>query len=124
MATGEFIASIAWAHDSFKIQQQGYPLKLIIPKQTAYEIGGSAIIKGGPNTENAKVFIDWLLTKEAQELSVATSYRYPVRADVAAPAGLPTLEEVDLVDYDRDQAASMKEAVLEKFDAEIISNRA
>ena len=52
MATGEFIASIAWAHDSFKIQQQGYPLKLIIPKQTAYEIGGSAIIKGGPNTEN------------------------------------------------------------------------
>ena len=80
VATGEFIASIAWAHDSFKIQQQGYPLKLIIPKQTAYEIGGSAIIKGGPNTENAKVFIDWLLTKEAQELSVATSYRYPVRA--------------------------------------------
>ena len=57
-------------------------------------------------------------------MSVATSYRYPVRADVAAPAGLPTLEEVDLVDYDRDQAASMKEAVLEKFDAEIISNRA
>ena len=124
VATGEFIASIAWAHDSFKIQQQGYPLKLIIPKQTAYEIGGSAIIKGGPNTENAKVFIDWLLTKEAQELSVATSYRYPVRTDVAAPVGLPTLEEVDLVDYDRDQAASMKEAVLEKFDAEIISNRA
>lgn len=38
VATGEFIASIAWAHDSFKIQQQGYPLKLIIPKQTAYEL--------------------------------------------------------------------------------------
>lgn len=57
-------------------------------------------------------------------MSVATSYRYPVRTDVAAPVGLPTLEEVDLVDYDRDQAASMKEAVLEKFDAEIIPNRA
>lgn len=124
VATGEFIASIAWAHDSFKTQQEGYPLKLIIPKQTAYEIGGAAIVKGGPNTENAKVFMDWLLTKEAQELSVATSYRYPVRSDVAAPAGLPALDEVDLVAYDRDQAASMKEAVLEKFDAEIISNRA
>ena len=62
VATGEFIASIAWAHDSFKTQQQGYPLKLIIPAKTAYEIGGPAIIKGGPNTENAKVFMDWLLT--------------------------------------------------------------
>ena len=87
------------------------------------EIGGSAIVKGGPNTENAKIFIDWLLTKEAQELSVATSYRYPVRDDVAAPKGLPALSEVDLVNYDRAKASSMKEAVLEKFEAEITSNR-
>lgn len=123
VATGEFIASIAWGHDSFKTQQEGYPLKLIIPQKTAYEIGGAAIIKGGPNTDNAKVFMDWLLTKEAQELSVATSYRYPVRDDVAAPKGLPALSEVDLVDYDRTKAASMKEAVLQQFEAEITANR-
>jgi iron(III) transport system substrate-binding protein len=123
VATGEFIISIAWAHDSFKTQQQGYPLKLIIPQQTAYEIGGAAIIKGGPNTENAKIFMDWLLTKEAQELSVATSYRYPVRTDVAAPAGLPALEDVDLVNYDRAKAAEMKEAVIQRFENEITSKR-
>ena len=123
VATGEFIASIAWAHDSYKTQQQGYPLKIIIPKQTAYEIGGAAIIKGGPNTENAKIFMDWLLTKDAQELSVSTSYRYPVRSDVAAPEGLPSLDEVNLVNYDRTKAADMKEDVLKKFDEEIISKR-
>lgn len=123
VATGEFIASIAWAHDSYKTQQQGYPLKIIIPKQTAYEIGGAAIIKGGPNTDNAKIFMDWLLTKDAQELSVSTSYRYPVRSDVAAPEGLPSLDEVDLVNYDRTKAADMKEEVLKKFDDEIMSKR-
>ena len=94
VATGEFIASIAWA-----------------------------IINGGPNTENAKIFMDWLLTKEAQELNVESSYRYPVRTDVAAPEGLPALEDVDLVDYDRDQATAMRESVLEKFEAEIMANR-
>lgn len=77
-----------------KTQQEGYPLKLIIPEQTAYEIGGAAIINGGPNTENAKIFMDWMLTKEAQELNVESSYRYPVRTDVAAPEGLPALEDV------------------------------
>lgn len=123
VATGEFIASIAWGHDSFKTQQEGYPLKLIIPKQTAYEIGGSAIVKGGPNTENAKTFMDWLLTREAQELSVAISYRYPVRSDVEAPKGLPALDAVDLVDYDRTRAAEMKESVLEQFDRDILSSR-
>ena len=56
-------------------------------------------------------------------MSVATSYRYPVRDDVAAPKGLPALSEVDLVNYDRAKASSMKEAVLEKFEAEITSNR-
>lgn len=123
VATGEFICSIAWGHDSYKTQQQGYPLKLIIPQQTAYEIGGAAIVKGGPNTENAKVFMDWLLTKEAQELSTATSYRYSVRSDVASPEGLPALDEVDLVDYDRTKAAEMKEEVIAKFEAEITANR-
>ena len=55
---------------------------------------------------------------------MATSYRYPVRTDVAAPEGLPALEDVNLVDYDRDQATAMKESVLEKFEAEIMANRA
>lgn len=123
VATGEFIASIAWAHDSYKTQQQGYPLKIVIPKQTAYEIGGAAIIKGGPNTENAKVFMDWLLTKEAQELSTKISFRYPVRTDVASPQGLPALKDVDLVNYDRKKASEMKESVLQKFDEEITSKR-
>ena len=49
--------------------------------------------------------------------------RYPVRTDVAAPEGLPALEDVDLVDYDRDQATAMRESVLEKFEAEIMANR-
>lgn len=123
VATGEFIASIAWGHDSFKTQQEGYPLKLIVPQQTAYEIGGAAIVKGGPNTENAKIFMDWLLTKEAQELSVETSYRYPVRDDVSAPEGLPALSDVDLVDYDRIKATEMKEDVLAKFEELITSKR-
>ena len=37
---------------------------------------------------------------------------------------IPALDEVDLVDYDRDKATEMKEAVLEKFEAEIMANRA
>lgn len=124
VATGEFIASIAWAHDSFKVKQQGYPLNIIIPKQTAYEVGGAAVVKGGPNTENAKTFIDWLLTKDVQDFHTQISYRYSVRSDVASPEGLPMLDEVDLVDYDRAKATEMKTAVLEKFEAEITSARA
>lgn len=123
IATGEFIAGVSWVHDIFKTQKEGYPIEIVIPQQTAFEIGGAALVKGGPNPENGKLFIDWLLTKEAGELNTGISNRYSVRTDVAAPAGLPKIEEVDLVDYDRAKAGEMKPAVVDKFEEEITSNR-
>jgi iron(III) transport system substrate-binding protein len=114
-ATGEFVAGMSWAHDIVKSQQNGYPIKVIIPEQTAFEIGGSAIVKGGANIENAKKFIDWLLTKPVGEMNTKISNRYSVRKDVAPPQGMIKIEDVKLVNYDRDKAAKMKPDVLKKF---------
>ena len=69
VATGEFVAGMSWAHDIVKSAKQGYPIEVVVPEETAFEIGGAGIIKGGENTENAKKFIDWLLTKEVGEMN-------------------------------------------------------
>ncbi|MGN7453987.1 ABC transporter substrate-binding protein [Paenibacillus pasadenensis] len=114
-ATGEFIAGMSWAHDIVKTMKQGYPIKAIVPEQTAFEIGGVGIVKGGANVDNAKAFVDWLLTKEAGELNTKLSNRYSVRADVAPPEGMPKIEEISLVEYDREKAAAMKEEVVKRF---------
>lgn len=115
VATGQFVAGMSWAHDIYKSVKQGYPIKVIVPDETAFEIGGSAVIKGGPNTENAKKFIDWLLTKPVGEMNTNMSNRYSVRKDVAPPEGMPKIEDVKLVDYDRPKAAQMKDEVVKKF---------
>ncbi|ASS65439.1 MULTISPECIES: ABC transporter substrate-binding protein [unclassified Paenibacillus] len=114
-ATGEFIAGMSWAHDIVKSAKQGYPIKVIVPEQTAYEIGGAGIIHGGANTDNARKFMDWLLTKETGELNTKMSNRYSVRGDVAPPEGMIPVSEVDLVDYDRAKAAAMKADVVKQF---------
>ncbi|QJD86408.1 ABC transporter substrate-binding protein [Cohnella herbarum] len=114
-ATGEFVIGMSWAHDIVKSAKQGYPIKVIIPKQTAFEIGGVGIVKGGGNTENAKKFVDWLLTKPVGEMNTQMSNRYSVRKDVAPPEGMIKIEDVDLVAYDRTKAAEMKPATVEKF---------
>lgn len=115
VATGEFIAGMSWAHDIVKTAKQGYPMKVVVPEQTAFEIGGAGIVKGGPNTENAKKFIDWLLTKPVQEMNTNMSNRYSVRKDVAPPQGMIKLEDVKLVNYDRDKASAMKADAVKKF---------
>ncbi len=123
VATGEFIVGMSWVHDIYKQVKAGYPIDIVIPEQTAYEIGGVAIVKGGANTENAKIFIDWLLTEEVGTMNTLNSNRYSVLPSVASPEGLPAIDDVNLVDYDRAKAGEMKPAVVEKFDAEIVSKR-
>jgi iron(III) transport system substrate-binding protein len=123
IATGEFIVGMSWVHDIYKQVKAGYPIDVVIPEQTAYEIGGSAVVKGAKNQKNAEKFIDWLLTKEVGEMNTGLSNRYSVLPEVASPAGLPKIEDVNLVSYDRAKAGEMKKAVVEKFDKEIASKR-
>lgn len=123
VATGEFIVGMSWAHDIYKQVKAGYPIEIVIPEQTAYEIGGVAIVKGGKNTENAGKFVDWLLTEEVGKMNTENSNRYSVLPQVPSPEGLPKLEDVNLVEYDRAKAGEMKPAVVEQFDAEIVSKR-
>jgi iron(III) transport system substrate-binding protein len=123
VATGEFIVGMSWAHDIYKQVKAGYPIDIVIPKQTAYEIGGVAVVKGGKNTENAKKFVDWLLTEDVGRMNTANSNRYSVLPQVPSPQGLPRLEAVDLVNYDRTRASEMKNAAVERFDREIASKR-
>ncbi|WP_177238043.1 ABC transporter substrate-binding protein [Paenibacillus sp. 1_12] len=114
-ATGEFVAAMSWAHDIVKSAQKGFPIQVIVPEQTAFEIGGVGIVKGGENTDNAKKFVDWLLTKPVGEMNTKMSNRYSVRKDVAPPDGMIKIEDVKLVNYDRDKASQMKADVVKKF---------
>lgn len=75
---------------------------------------GIALVKGAPNEENAKLFIDFITSKECQEAESRDWGRRPVRNDLTIE-GMPSLAEIKLVDYDFDWAATEKEANIEKF---------
>ncbi|WP_075293486.1 ABC transporter substrate-binding protein [Histophilus somni] len=69
-ARGETAVGIGFLHDYALQKQQGAPIEMIVPCEgTGYELGGVSIIKGARNLENAKLFVDWALSKEGQELA-------------------------------------------------------
>jgi iron(III) transport system substrate-binding protein len=121
VANGEFVLGMSWAHDIGNTKRQGYPIEVIVPKNTAFEIGAVSIIKNEKSTNlaNAKKFVDWLLTKEAGELNTKNSLRYSARNDVAAPEGMPELKKVTIVKYDRPWAAEHKAELLKKWEETI-----
>ena len=112
VAQGEFVGAMNWVHDILTQKKRGFPLKVIIPPDTAYEVGGASIIKGGPNPDVARVFIDWVLGPEAGKINSDNSNRLSVRTDVPAPEGAVKLSDVKLVNYDRDFATKERERLL------------
>jgi iron(III) transport system substrate-binding protein len=113
---GQFVGAPNWAHDilTFKAQNKS-PIELIVPENTGFEVGAVSIVKGGPNTNAAKSFVDWILTKPAGELNVKLSNRVAVLKDVAPAPGAPTLETTKLVNYDWQWAADNKERLLKAW---------
>ena len=106
VSQGEAIVGFAWGHDTLKQKIQGnLPITVVFPKDTGFEIGAASIIKGAPNLENAKKFIDFLLSKEAGKINADNGYRYPVRSGVDLPAGVPPFEELNLAKWDLAAAA-------------------
>lgn len=76
---------------------------------------GVALVKGCPNEENAKLFIDFVTSKECQTEQSENWGRRPVRSDMEVGEGMAKLEDIPLVDYDFDWAANEKEAIIEHF---------
>jgi iron(III) transport system substrate-binding protein len=119
VSQGQFLVGLNWGHDILTAAEQGAPVEFIAPPDTANEIGAVSIVEGGPNPEAARPFVDWVLTEEAGRLNVELSNRISVLPEVEPAPGAPTLEEAQLVDYDREWATENKDRLIGDWQAAI-----
>jgi iron(III) transport system substrate-binding protein len=109
ISNGEAAGAPNWSHDILTEKAKDPTrIDLTVPKDTGFEVGAVSIVKGGKNLAGAKAFVDWVLTKEAGDLNVKLSNRGSVRKDVSPAPGSPTLDQVSLVNYDRQWATDNK----------------
>jgi iron(III) transport system substrate-binding protein len=98
-----------------RMMDEGFPVTIIYPEDgTGLRFDASAIIKGGPNPDNARLFLDFANSAEAHELIVSTNRR-SVRKDIAAPEGLAPTSEILTFPYDANLAAENRDENLTKF---------
>ncbi len=87
-ASGELVGCIAVDYITLDKIKKGAPLGYAFPPEILVVPSPVAIIKDTPNLSAAKKFVDFLLSKEAQEI-VAAEGTLPVRNDVKLNPGLP-----------------------------------
>lgn len=113
IADGEYSLGLTLEKEESKYVKAGAPVGIVYPKEgTSAVPDGVAIIKGCKNAENAKKFVDFVLSKECQTLMSSEQNRRTVRTDVGAPEGLIKMEEIKLVDYDFTWASEGKADIL------------
>lgn len=113
VADGEYSVGLTLEKEAIKYVLNGAPVKIVYPEEgTSAVPDGVAIIKDAKNLENAKTFVDFVLSKETQEIMAKQLSRRSIRNDVDSPEGLDALSSIKLVDYDFDWAASNKDANL------------
>lgn len=86
---GEGLLTIWELTDILWQQKRGAPLGLRFPASGTPVIDDSvALVKGAKHPAEAKLFLDWIGGKEAQELAAREAFRLPARTDLP-PEGLP-----------------------------------
>ena len=121
---GEFPIGVTGEGNVFTEINKGHSVAAVYPSEgTGLRFDASGIIKGGPNTNNAKIFMDWLTTKAAMSIvSKAPHFRRMARPDVPPPPGLKPSSEIKFFDYDAIKASKSRSAYLQKF-GEIFAKR-
>lgn len=119
VGNGEYPLGISLEYAGPLWASNGAPVKVIYPADgTTASMEGVAIIKGGPNTENAKVYVDYINRKETREMILKATFRRPTRNDLDLahlPGNLPQLSSVKLVTYDEQGWTDKRTETMEKI---------
>lgn len=94
---------------------RGQQLGFAVPPDNAVSVWVAGIVKGGPNPEGARKFIDFLQSDFVQEAAAKLGYRLPVSPSVSTLEGVPTLSSIKAVKYDTDWAAQNTDRIRKQW---------
>ena len=122
VATGEFPICITFYDRVFQLASEGYPIAFTIPSPTFAEPSCTAIVANAPNMDGAKKFMEFILSKKAQELAV-TLGNYSVRPDVSPPKGAIPLKEMKIFQDDYKWGSKYKKELLNEFNTKVVMGK-
>lgn len=115
VGSGEYAIGVSYVHALARNAAEGLPISIVVPPGTGGEIGSVSVVSGGPNTEAAHRFVDFILSAPAQQLFTDRSLTAPIHPDVVLPEGVVTAASISMIDFDSDLAAAQREEVLEHW---------
>lgn len=113
VATGKYLVGLTSEDSALSEIANGSPLGIVYPSSGTIAVpDGVALVKNAPHEENAREFIDFVLSKEVQGIVPSRWYRRSVRNDVLLPIGADSFSKIKILPYDLYEAALKREEIL------------
>ena len=127
VGNGEYPLGVSLEYAGYLWASNGAPVKVIYPSDgTVAQMEGCAIIKGGPSTEGAKAFVDFINQKDTRELILSKTFRRPARQDLdlsKLPGNMPANSAIKLSKYDEEAWTKARPATMQKIQDIIAKTR-
>lgn len=116
VADGENVVGLSYEDPCAQLVRDGAPVKVIYPKEgTVYLPAASAIVKGARNMENAKLFIDFIISEEVQNIYGTTLTNRPVHKNAKTSAFMIPMSEIYLIEEDIPYVSTHKQEIVDRF---------
>lgn len=99
VSDGEYKVGLTYEEAALKYIDAGATIDVVYPTEgTGILISPVAMVNGAPNEENAKLFIDYVLSEEAQS-QLAAVFRRTSRNDLALPDTFTATADIPVANY-------------------------
>ena len=118
VGSGEFDFALVDSDDAIDRMRHGKPLEIVYPDQGEGEVGvlilpnAIALMRGGPNPENGKKLIEYLVSKETErKLAFADCAQIPLHPGGQTPKEIKPIEQIKTMKVNYAQLAARLQAI-------------
>lgn len=117
VAEGEYIVGLTWEDPAAAYVRDGVAVKVVFPEEGTFMSGQCvSIIKGAPHMENAKKFVDYMLSDACQSFVGQNTTVRPLRDKITLNDSLAPWENIAQLDsYDGVWVAENKGTITERY---------
>lgn len=117
VAEGSCYIGVTMEETAMKAIKAGYDIAMVYPREGTSDLpDGAAVVKGCAHGENARKFIDFLLSSDVQNRLGESFCRRSVREGAVAPEGW---NQLSLLDYDTSWASRHQTEILSRWAADV-----
>ncbi|MGT2950463.1 iron ABC transporter substrate-binding protein [Streptococcus cuniculi] len=116
VADGEMAVGLSYEDPAVKLLNDGANIQVVYPKEgTVFLPASAAIIKNAKNMDNAKKFIDFLVSQEVQDTLGTTTTNRPVRRDAKTSENMKPIKDINTVTEDYDYVIKNKADIVKRY---------